>query len=90
MSHDLCIAFHPWPGVRLGRDSQLRGCALGGTPAQSCVPAAASAPAWRNVDAVDGLDERMLRDIGVESWQAHREARTARDATQWRIDSGFG
>lgn len=53
-------------------------------------PAAASAPAWRNVDAVDGLDERMLRDIGVAGWQAQREARTARDATQWRIDSGFG
>jgi hypothetical protein len=44
---------------------------------------------WRNVDAVDGLDGRMLRDIGVCGWSAARDAQHDRDALRSRLDTEF-
>jgi len=47
------------------------------------------AVAFRNVDAVDGLDERMLRDIGAGGWTAGRDAQRDRDALRARLDAEF-
>jgi hypothetical protein len=44
---------------------------------------------WRNVDAVDGLDGRMLRDIGAAGWNAAREAQNDREAMRSRLDAEF-
>ena len=58
-----------------------------------CAAARRSAPsravAWRTVDAVDGLDERMLRDIGAGGWTAGRDAQRDRDALRARLDAEF-
>ena len=45
------------------------------------------AAVWRNVDAVDGLDERTLKDIGAGTWNAARDAQRDRDAMLARIDA---
>lgn len=47
------------------------------------------AVAFRNVDAVDGLDERMLRDIGAGGWTAGRDTQRDRDALRVRLDAEF-
>ena len=44
---------------------------------------------WRNVDAVDGLDERTLEDIGAGAWSAARDAQRDRDAMLARIDAEY-
>jgi hypothetical protein len=45
------------------------------------------AVAWRNVDAVDGLDERTLKDIGAGAWNAALAVQRDRDAMLARIDA---
>lgn len=55
--------------------------------AKGIVPAAAGS--WRNVDAIDGLDGRMLRDIGAGAWNARRDAQNERDAMHARLDAEF-
>ena len=47
----------------------------------------------RNVlerEALAGLDERMLKDIGASEWLVASAATRARDDLQARIDGGFG
>ena len=47
----------------------------------------------RNVlerDALAGLDERMLKDIGASEWLVANAATRARDDLQARIDGGLG
>jgi hypothetical protein len=79
----------------------LRSCSLGFRVAAFVAAAWAAAGrginrfpgrdvAWRNVDAVDGLDERTLRDIGVGEWTAARDATRDHDALRARLYTGFG
>jgi hypothetical protein len=45
--------------------------------------------AFRHVDAVEGLDARTLRDIGLSTWGASRGAQREREALQTRIGGGY-
>ena len=41
-------------------------------------------------EALAGLDERMLKDIGASEWLVANTATRARDDLQARIDGGLG